>query len=150
MELIIWRHAEAEDGVPDMDRRLTEHGHVQASAMAAWLRTRLPQPTRVLCSPAERCQQTVLALTRDFTTVPEIGPGATFRTLLKVSGWPNDSGAVLLVSHQPTLGELASYLLCGESRGWRVRKGAVWWLSIKRGVAHMHVSLKAALSPDLL
>lgn len=150
MELILWRHAEAEDGFPDLSRRLTANGHEQARAMAAWLRARLPEQTKVLCSPAERCQQTALAFTPDYITAPEIGQGATFRSLLRTAGWPNEQGAVLLVNHQPTLGELASYLLCGEPRGWKVKRGAIWWLSVKRGTSHSHVYLKASISPDIL
>lgn len=150
MELILWRHAEAEDGFPDMGRRLTANGKVHARAMADWLRGRLPRDTTILSSPAERCQQTALALSTDFRTLPEIAPGATFRTLLKAAGWPNETGTVVLVNHQPTLGELAAYLLCGEPLGWRIRKGAIWWLSIKRGSTHLHVSLKASLSPEIL
>lgn len=150
MDLILWRHAEAEDGYPDMGRRLTAHGQDQALAMAAWLRDRLPQPTRVLCSPAERCQQTALALTQDYTTLEELAPGASYRSLLRATGWPKENGAVLLVNHQPTLGELASYLLCGEPHGWKVRRGAIWWLKLQRGTTHVHVSLKATLAPDIL
>lgn len=150
MDLILWRHAEAEDGLPDLGRRLTAEGQAQARAMAAWLKPRLSRHAKIYCSPAERCQQTALALTDDFTTLPETVPGATYRTLLKAIGWPQETGMVVLVNHQPTLGELASYLLCGEPHGWRVKKGALWWLDIRRGTTHLHVSLRASLSPDLL
>lgn len=118
--------------------------------MAAWLKPRLSTHAKIYCSPAERCQQTALALSDAFTTLPETAPGATYRTLLKAIGWPHEAGMVVLVNHQPTLGELASYLLCGEPHGWRVKKGSLWWLDIRRGTTHLHVSLRASLSPDLL
>lgn len=54
MELILWRHAEAEDGYPDHERALTEKGHEQAKKMAAWLKPRLPKDTQILVSPADR------------------------------------------------------------------------------------------------
>ena len=38
MNLILWRHAEAEDGVPDLERGLTDKGRRQADAAARWLR----------------------------------------------------------------------------------------------------------------
>ena len=40
MDLILWRHAEAEDGVgkPDTERELTKRGRKQAERMAEWLR----------------------------------------------------------------------------------------------------------------
>ena len=58
MELILWRHAEAEDGIPDAKRPLTERGQKQARKMAKWLRKRLPEDTRIIVSPALRCRQT--------------------------------------------------------------------------------------------
>ena len=42
MELILWRHAEAEDGVPDGERALTKKGRKQARAVAAWLKPHSP------------------------------------------------------------------------------------------------------------
>ncbi|EQD36582.1 phosphohistidine phosphatase, SixA, partial [mine drainage metagenome] len=40
--LILWRHAEAEEGFPDLARALTERGHQQARQVAHWLKTHLP------------------------------------------------------------------------------------------------------------
>ena len=37
MDLILWRHADAEDGSPDLRRALTRKGEKQAEHMAAWL-----------------------------------------------------------------------------------------------------------------
>ena len=67
MDLILWRHAEAEDGsltLPDAQRRLTERGEKQARKMALWLSEHLPKATRILVSPAQRTQQTVHPLQR--------------------------------------------------------------------------------------
>src|SRR5690349_22456953 len=79
MDLILWRHAEAEAGEPDMGRRLTGKGVKQAERMATWLDAHLPDTCRVLVSPADRAQQTAQALNRKFKTVPELAPGATDR-----------------------------------------------------------------------
>ena len=73
MDLILWRHAEAEDGTADAGRKLTDKGLKQAQQMAAWLAPRLPQNTRILVSPATRTQQTAAALDREFETVKEVG-----------------------------------------------------------------------------
>ncbi len=149
MDLILWRHAEAEDGVPDLGRRLTAKGHRQAEKMGIWLRERLPtKDVLVLCSPAERCQQTACAFTKEFTTLKEIAPGASYQILLKATGWPNHHGAVVLVNHQPTLGELAACLLCNEARSWSIKKGAIWWLRQRDN--ETQALLKAALSPEML
>ena len=62
MELILWRHAEAEDGIPDSARELTDKGRKQADLVAAWLKPRLPKNTRIIVSPTQRTQQTASAL----------------------------------------------------------------------------------------
>ena len=85
MDLILWRHAEAEPGEPDLGRRLTAKGHKQAERMGEWLDRNLPEGTRVLVSPADRAQQTAAGLKRKFRTVPEIAPGAT--VMLKPGGY---------------------------------------------------------------
>ena len=82
MELILWRHAEAEDGMPDSTRELTTKGLKQARAIAAWLEPRLPENTRIIVSPTRRTQQTASALGNDFETVEEIGAGASAKAIL--------------------------------------------------------------------
>src|SRR3989339_175632 len=77
MELILWRHAEAVDGQPDMERCLTTKGVRQAERMATFLRSRMPQDTRILVSPAVRAQQTASALTKHFITEPAIAPNCS-------------------------------------------------------------------------
>ena len=116
MDLILWRHAEAEDadvGADDLARALTPKGERQAERMAEWLNRRLAHSTRALVSPALRCQQTAKALGRKFRTVEAIGPGASAEALLVAAGWPDASEPVLVVGHQPTLGLAASLLLIG-------------------------------------
>lgn len=150
MELILWRHAEAEDGFPDAARELTDKGRKQASAMAEWLKPRLPQNTRVIVSPTLRTQQTAAALDEDFETVKAIGPAASAKAVLAAAGWPEAKGAVVVVGHQPTLGEVAALLLSGELAGWPVRKGAIWWFSHKAKGSMEDTVLRASISPDML
>lgn len=61
MDLILWRHAEAEDSVPDSERKLTAKGCKQAEKVGGWLAERLPDDARILVSPAARAQQTAAA-----------------------------------------------------------------------------------------
>jgi phosphohistidine phosphatase len=150
MDLILWRHAEAEPGEPDLGRRLTAKGVKQAERMAAWLEARLPDTTRVLSSPADRAQQTALALKRKFRTVPELAPGATVPALLAAAGWPDSREPVLVVGHQPTLGNVAAFLLSGEAADWSVKKGAVWWLSNRVRDGESGVVLRVVLGPDFV
>ena len=160
MDLILWRHAEAEesDGKrPDHKRRLTPRGERQARGMAGWLRERLSGKVAVLASPTERTRQTAHALGLPFEIEPKIGPGADAEDLLAAAGWPprkvSRGGTVILVGHQPALGQLAALLLSGTAADWTVRKGAVWWFSGRMrdgGDGEMRTVLKSAVHPDLL
>lgn len=148
MDLILWRHAEAEDGFPDLARALTAKGHKQAERMGAWLREHLPDGARVLVSPAARAQQTAAALTHAYQTVDDIAPGAPHTAVLEAAGWPDAEGAVVVVGHQPTLGQVVAFLLSGQPAEWDMKKGAVFWLAHRRGAPS--AVLRAAMSPKLL
>ena len=148
MDLILWRHCEAEPGEPDLGRRLTSKGLKQAERMASWLDAHLPDTCRILVSPADRAQQTAVALQRKFRTVPELAPGASVASVLAAANWPDSREPVLVVGHQPTLGAVASFLLSGEESYWSVRKGAVWWLSNRAKEGGAAVVLKVVQSPE--
>ena len=150
MDLILWRHAEAEPGEPDLGRRLTAKGIQQAERVAAWLDHHLAATTRILSSPADRAQQTAQALKRKFRVVAELAPGASAAAILAAAGWPDAREPVLIVGHQPTLGEVAALLLSGEDASWSVRKGAVWWLSnrVRDGVSS--TVLKVVTGPEFV
>lgn len=129
MDLLLWRHAEAEEGSDDLKRRLTVRGEKQARQMSAWLRQHLPKNTRILASPAVRTQQTATALELPFETSPLLAPDRSVVDLIAACAWPDHSGAVLIVGHQPTLGRTAALLLAGQEAEWTVKKGAVWWFT---------------------
>jgi phosphohistidine phosphatase len=152
MEIILWRHAEAEDGPlggNDAARALTRRGHKQAAKMAAWLSERLPGDCRVLVSPATRTQETAAALRRPFTTSAALAVGATADDVLAEAGWPRGDRVILIVGHQPTLGRVAARLICGDVNGWSVKKGAIVWIA-RRADGAREPFLRAALAPDLL
>ena len=150
MDLILWRHAEAEPGEPDLGRRLTAKGIKQAERVGAWLDSHLPDGTRILASPADRAQQTALGLKRKFRTVDEIAPGASVAAVLAATGWPDAREPVLVVGHQPTLGAVAAFLLSGEEAYWSVKKGAVWWLSNRNRDGSTGVVLRVVIGPDFI
>lgn len=150
MDLLLWRHAEAEDGEDDMKRRLTARGEKQARAMAGWIRHQQPKDLRIIVSPAVRTQQTAEALNLPFETVRKIGPDACVSELIVASGWPTANGAVLIVGHQPSLGRLASLLLAGHETEWSIKKGAVWWLSNRVRREENQTVLRAVMPVELL
>ncbi len=148
MEIILWRHAQAEDGEPDAGRQLTPQGRKQAARMGAWLDRSLPSGCRILCSPTARTQQTAEALGRKFKIVPEIGPQAGSADVLQAAGWPDGRGPVLLIGHQPWLGHVASLLLSGTEQDWSVRKANAWWIAQRDRDEGNDVYLKAVLAPE--
>ncbi|HEY2188372.1 MAG TPA: histidine phosphatase family protein [Caldimonas sp.] len=147
MDLILWRHAEAEDADRggDLERALTARGRSQAERMAKWLTPRLPEKARILASPAKRCQETAAALGRAPVTVATIGPGATPGALLAATGWPGAGETVVVVGHQPTIGQAAALAMGATGAAWQVKKGALWWLHSGKGGA---VRLHTVQSPD--
>jgi phosphohistidine phosphatase len=158
MDLILWRHAEAEDLGPDGDdlsRRLTPKGERQAERMADWLNRRLAATTRILVSPAKRTQQTAKALDRSFKTVAALAPGASVDDVLAVARWPDAPEAVLVVGHQPVLGHVVARLVGGidaeaAGREWPVRKAAVVWLRQRDRDDSGQVVIQAVQGPDFL
>lgn len=151
MNLLLWRHAEAEDGFPDASRALTKRGRKQAQHMAAWLAQHLPEDADILASPAVRAQQTAEALGRPFQTSRQLDTGTDAAHVLAAAGWPDGNRrTVLIVGHQPTLGRVAALLLSGEEADWSIKKGAVWWLSSRVRDDETQVVLRAAIAPDLI
>jgi phosphohistidine phosphatase len=150
MDLILWRHADAEDGSNDMARELTAKGRKQAMAVGAWLDARLPKEARILVSPAARAQQTAAGLGRRFETVAAIEPGADATDILHAVGWPETAGTLLVVGHQPTLGLVASMLLFGEERSFTLKKGGLVWLTNRTRRGDQQVVMKAAMTAELV
>lgn len=149
MDLILWRHADAAEGYPDHERELTEKGRAQAKHMAQWLNKRLPEDVVILVSPAVRAQQTAQALKRPFVTCDALDTDTDSRAVLKTIGPPKADGVTLIVGHQPTLGQVASLLLTGVAGDLSVKKGAVWWITVRRERKNAGV-LHAMMAPDML
>ena len=152
MDLILWRHAEAEElhgDISDEERELTGKGFKQAQKMAAWLNTQLPDNTRILVSPALRTRQTADALGKKYETTDLLFTSAAISDYLSASRWPDDD-SVLLVAHQPTLGQLAALLMAGHTHQWEIKKGAVWWLRSTSDGSDAHASLRVAMLPGML
>ena len=150
MDLLLWRHAEAEEGEMDFDRALTARGEKQAKAMAKWIRQHQPKPLRIIASPTVRTQQTVAALELPFETNRKIGPDACVSELIAATGWPTARGAVLLVGHQPSLGRLAALLLSGQEAEWTIKKGSLWWLTNRVRAGENQTVLRTVMSTDFL
>jgi phosphohistidine phosphatase len=151
MDLLLWRHAEAEDlseGGDDLLRALTPRGEKQAARLAAWLDRQMPEGIRILSSPARRCEQTVLALGRKYKVRPELAPQATVADVLEAAHWPDAKQGVLIVGHQPVLGETIARLLQVRTESLPVRKGSLWWLRSRERDGHEQTVVVAVQSPE--
>ena len=77
-----------------------------------------------------------------------IAPGASAQAVLQAARWPDAGGTVLIVGHQPTLGEVAAQLLGCEDSALSIKKGALWWFSWREGSEQ--VILRLVITPDFL
>jgi len=150
MDLILWRHAEAEEGGPDLERKLTAKGRRQAKHVAAWLLQRLPSKYTLLSSPAVRARQTADALAARCTTNALLAPGASVADVLETADWPRRKGTVIVVGHQPTLGCVAAFLVGGSPIEWSIKKGSLWWLTYRVKNGESQVVVRGVMGPDMV
>jgi len=154
--LILWRHAEAEDhskSGADFDRALTKTGHKDAAKMAKWLNQHLPANTEVFCSPAIRCQQTAAALQAlssiNVEVVDFLSVDSTPEMIASKVSNNDSSQTILIIGHQPNLGLLITKLLGMNESACAVKKGAVWWLRQRVNEGVMQTYLYAVKHPNL-
>lgn len=152
MELILWRHADAEPGMPgqDMARALTAKGRRQAAKVGEWLDRKLPHNCRILASPALRTVQTAEALGRSFKTDAALAPDAAASAVVAAAHWPDSREPVLIVGHQPTLGQVAALLIAGIEQDWAIRKGSVCWIAQKADEEVEAVYIKTIIGADMV
>lgn len=150
MELILWRHAEAEAGEPDSQRALSPKGQKQARKMAEWLDTQLPEGCKIFVSPALRTIQTVDPIGRKYKIAPQLAPGAGALDILRTVNWPTIKETVLVVGHQPTLGQVAALLMTGKAQDWEMKKAAAWWFVQRDAQDPDSLFLKAVMTPELI
>ena len=153
-EIIFWRHGEAHDADADQDdlsRKLTVKGQRQAERVAFWMDRNLPQQCKVFVSEARRAQQTARCLPRKHKTLAELNPDAKPPDVLTAVGWSSQIEPIVIIGHQPWLGECIHWLLMGATAPMAVRKGAVWWLQSRpREGNYSEVIVRTVITPELL
>ena len=118
--------------------------------MAVGMEKHLPNSAKILASPAARSVETSSALGRKFKIIPELAPGAQAASILAAAGWPDSRQPVVIISHQPALGRLASLLLLGVEQDLSMRKGSIWWLTNRAREDNHKTTLRATICPDYL
>ena len=153
-EIIFWRHGEAHDADADQDdlsRKLTVKGRRQAERVAFWLDRNLPQQCKVFVSEARRAQQTARCLPRKHKTLAELNPAAKPPDVLAAVGWGSQIEPIVIIGHQPWMGECIHWLLMDAMAPMAVRKGAVWWLQSRpRDADSFEVIVRTVITPELL
>ncbi|MCF8168376.1 MAG: histidine phosphatase family protein [Rhodoferax sp.] len=153
MDLVLWRHAEAVDaapGQPDLLRRLTPKGERQASRVGAWLDRQLPDGAKIWVSPAKRTDQTAKALGRKYSTTDLLQPQCNMEQLLELVQWPGGKRCVVVVGHQPVLGQTLSHLLGFSEKECAIKKGGLWWLRCREHPLGNKTAVVTVQAPEFL
>ena len=150
MQLILWRHAEAAPGLPDEARPLTDTGRLHAQQMAQWLRLRLPADLLILSSPAVRTRQTAETLALPYSLSDALARHGSANAMRDAAGWPDNTRSVMLVGHQPLLGELLVLLLGASTPLDDMPKAGIWWLKAQRSAGRLVIGVEAVIGPASL
>jgi phosphohistidine phosphatase len=163
MRLYIVRHAIAAPhgtpGIPDDERPLTEEGIKKMRQVAAGLRSLEYVPELILSSPLPRAKQTAEILLEAFgqkrsglEILPALAPSGSRRELYQaIASYEKKHTSLMLVGHQPSLGEIAGEIAWG-SRGHslELKKGGACALELVHAGEPARGSLISLLTPSML
>jgi len=149
MHLYILRHANADtEAATDSARTLSEKGEEQAREVAQFCRAHRIQPSVIFASPLIRAQQTAKPVAKELnvavTTARWLACGAKPDVILAELAALGDVRAVMLVGHEPDLGNLIAHLLGAAAETIHVRKGSltlVEVLQLRKGGGRLEFSI---------
>jgi phosphohistidine phosphatase len=162
MKLYIVRHAIADPhgspGAKDEDRALTEEGIRKMHLAAAGLRRLDLIPDLILSSPLLRARQTAEILIEEFgkgmelKILPALAPSGMRRDLYaSIASHGKNLNSLMLVGHQPSLGELAGEIISGAGDCFiDFKKGGVCAIEITRFGNPPSGSLISLVTPSIL
>ncbi len=147
-------YVEAMNGLLQQAKRAAR-GFKTASNFIAIAYLRMSKLKHLPSNPLEpavspKYEQTANALGRKFKIRHELSPDGQMAQLLELVQWPDAKGTVLVVGHQPTLGQTIARLIELKSPECAVKKGSVWWLRHRQRETLTHSVLVAVQSPELL
>jgi phosphohistidine phosphatase len=162
MRLYIVRHAIAAPhgtpGVQDDDRSLTEEGIKKMRQAAVGLRNLEYIPELIFTSPLIRARQTaeilldVLGKGIELKIMPSLAPSGPRRDLYQsIASSQKRLNSLMLVGHQPSLGQIASELICGSPEcSIELKKGGVCSIELTHGGNSPQGTLISLLTPSIL
>jgi phosphohistidine phosphatase len=161
MRLVLLRHGPAATRDPlawpdDRKRPLTEKGRARTLRACEGLLRLEPAVALVLSSPLVRCAQTAQCLreaagsaaTVRFTEA--LAPGGSWRDALGELGSLVETSTVVLVGHEPDLGNLAGVLLFGSPAALPLRKAGACSIEFETRCAPGKGRLRWFLPPRAL
>lgn len=120
MKLYVMRHAQASFNAPsDQERPITEKGLEQTNELIKRIKNELSDVEQIWSSELLRAKQTASAVS-DVLALPTsehafLSPDVDPRDVLEKINALNTKSALLIVSHQPLVGELVSLLVNGNA-----------------------------------
>ena len=139
MEIYLVRHAaavEPSEGLEDQVRWLTEKGRKAMKKVAVRLRKKRVRPALIVTSPLTRAVQTAELLMAELgshaTLVADsrLASGSSVEQAVELIQSLQQFDAVMLVGHEPLLGQLAAQLLRAEAQ-FSLAKGSCLLLQLR-------------------
>jgi phosphohistidine phosphatase len=162
MKLIILRHAIAvphgTPGVAEDDRPLTEEGIEKMRKAARGLKAIGPVPDVVLTSPLPRARQTAELAVEPYSKrrpsiemLPALAPDGNRPEVYRALDLRQELECVMLVGHQPSLGEIAGEIAWGSPQHYvELKKGGACIIDIERTRPTPTGAMIWLLTPSLL
>ncbi|MEO6787686.1 MAG: phosphohistidine phosphatase SixA, partial [Chthoniobacteraceae bacterium] len=137
----------------DADRTLSDKGHDQAKKVTHFCKQHGIRPDVIFSSPLIRAQQTAKSVAKELgveiTTAPWLACGATPEGILRELSALKEVSSVMLVGHQPDLGELIAHLTgMGSGGSVNVRKASLTLLEVlalRKGGGRLEFSIPARM-----
>lgn len=164
MKVLLIRHAIAEDytlfslsGQADDLRPLTTKGKTKMKKGIRGLQKLVSQVHHIVSSPLRRAIQTADLVAQSYPDahreiLSALAPRGSTTTILEhLQGYSNTSHVIVLIGHEPHLGELATWLLSGHIDTWLpLKKGSACLLEFSGEVAAGQADLCWVLTPKQL
>jgi phosphohistidine phosphatase len=163
MILYIVRHAIAvprgTPGINENERSLTDEGISKMKQVATGLRSLEYVPEVILSSPWIRARQTAEILLQAFgqgiemRLFPALVPSGSRQELFREIGSLEKKGikSLMIVGHQPCLGDIAGEIAFGSSRNHiELKKGGVCVIELESMQGTPNGTLVALLAPSIL
>jgi phosphohistidine phosphatase len=163
LELLVIRHAIAEDkaafaksGRPDTERPLTKRGRTIMARVAKGIRREVRSIDVLAASPLVRAAQTAAVVAKEYgsryvETVSALAPGRAPSELATWLRTHRDADVVAIVGHEPHLGALVTWLMCGSrSSHVELEKGGACMLELSGALGARSARLRWALTPEVL